>query len=147
MNWLLDTNTVSEQTKRRPDRNVLAWIAAQDPKLVAMSAVTAAELRNGALWAQEPRRTELLDWIESEIQPVFVSRTLPVTIEILMDWLDLARRFTRRRRANSAPDTLIASTARVHGLIVVTRNLRHFAGTGVTIYDPWTDKTETMESL
>jgi predicted nucleic acid-binding protein len=145
--WLLDTNVISERVARRPDHNVIEWIAERRPEQLAISAVTAAELRAGALSASEPRRSELLDWIEREIDVIFASRTLPITIDILMDWLHLARRFALSRKSNSGPDTLIAATARVHGLIVVTRNVRDFAGTGVTLYNPWTDKTTQMESL
>jgi predicted nucleic acid-binding protein len=56
----------------------------------------------------------------------------------------LNRRLAARRLARKAADTLIAATARVYGLTVVTRNVRDFADTGIVVYDPWHDKTHRM---
>jgi hypothetical protein len=70
---------------------------------------------------------------------------LPLTSEILVDWLELARQLAGRRITRAAPDVLIAATARIHNLTVVTRNVRDFADTGVVVYDPWNDQTHSMD--
>jgi hypothetical protein len=72
---------------------------------------------------------------------------LPVTLEILTDWLTLARQVQKRGASRSAPDLLIASTARVHNLILVSRNVKDFAGTGIVLYDPWSGKTHVMDAV
>jgi predicted nucleic acid-binding protein len=68
-------------------------------------------------------------------------RTLPATLEILVDWLDLGRKLSAKGMTRNPADLLIAATARVHGLIVVSRKVRDFAGTGVVVYDPWNSET------
>lgn len=147
MKWLLDTNALSEQVRRRPDLNVLAWISARPPQQVAVSVVTVAELRHGAMSTDEPRRSALLTWIETEIEPAFATHTLPLTVDILVEWMRLGRRLAERRMPRATPDTLIAATARIHDLIVVTRNTRDFTGTGVTVYNPWTQETQVMDRV
>ena len=142
MKWLLDTNVASESVRARPSPAVIRWIAARPPEELAISIVTLAELRDGALTARdEARRRVLSQWIDTEIANSFHNRTLSLTTEILIDWLQLSRRLTAKGRPQVAADLLIASTARVHDLVVASRNTRHFAGTGVIVYDPWSGKT------
>jgi predicted nucleic acid-binding protein len=144
--WLLDTNVLSENVKPRPNRAVEQRIARLASDDVRVSIVTLAELQEGASSApSEKRRRELTGWLEESVIPYFANRTLQLSCEILVDWLSLNKKLTRRRITRSAPDLLIASTARVHNLIVVSRNVRDFADTGVTVYDPWADATHRME--
>jgi toxin FitB len=144
--WLLDTNVVSEGIRPRPDAAVLAWTSQQAESEVAISIVTLAELRQGiSQTEQNDRRRTLAEWIESEVSRSFEKQTLFLTIDVLTDWLSLARRLGALGRPQSAPDLLIAATARVHSLILVTRNLRHFVNTGLVLYDPWTGETHKME--
>lgn len=146
MKWLLDTNVVSETIQARPDAGVMAWMAARAPEQFAISIVTLAELREGAALApDEAKRAFLRQWIDAAIEPFFGDRTLPLSAAILVDWLGLARRLGARGRPQSAPDLLIAATARRHDLILVTRNSRDFAGTGVTLYNPWSNETQVMD--
>ncbi len=72
-------------------------------------------------------------------------RMLSVTLEILVDWLDVGRRLSAKGMTRNSADLLVASTARIHGLIVVSRNVRDFAGTGVVVYDPWNSETHRTE--
>jgi len=92
------------------------------------------------------RRSELERWFATYINPTFGDRTLSVTLDILIDWLQLSRLLHVKGQPRTAVDMLMASTARVHDLIVVTRNTRHFANTGVVLYDPWTGKTHAMDA-
>ena len=147
MKWLLDTNVVSEGVRPGADRKLLTWIAARSPEQLALSMVTLAELREGiSLIEDTQKQLTYSRWIDIELIKSFESRLLPVTLEILTDWLSLARRLERRGASRSAPDLLIASTARVHNLILVSRNVKHFAGTGVVLYDPWSGKTHRMDA-
>jgi predicted nucleic acid-binding protein len=104
-----------------------------------------AELRTGAALADDEKRLELSHWIDNTVAPWMGERCLPITIDVLLSWLTLARRLRVKGMAREAPDLLIAATARVHGLIVVTRNVRDFANAGVIVYDPWHNKTHQMD--
>jgi toxin FitB len=146
--WLLDTNVVSESVRKSPSTKVLNWIAAESPTDTAISIVTLAELRDGASTARdEGKRRKLIEWIDAEIVDSFGNRTLPLTTEILIAWIALSRRLRGKGNTRDPADLLIAATARVHDLTLVSRNTRHFAGTGVVVYDPWSDVTHRMELI
>ena len=147
MKWLLDTNVVSEAMRPRPDVRVLEWINVQSPDDLAISIVTLAELHDGAAMLLDTRRQQRFQqWIVAAITPSFRERTLVLTLEILADWLRLGRALGARGKPQSSPDLLIAATARIHDLVLVTRNVRDFAFTGITIYNPRTNETRRMES-
>jgi predicted nucleic acid-binding protein len=143
--WLLDTNVVSETIRRRPDAAVMNWIAKASTTDTRTSVVVIAEIVEGiSRTSNEVRRRELTHWLDTTIADWLSDQALPITLDILTDWLALNRRLAARRLARKAADTLIAATARVYGLTVVTRNVRDFADTGVVVYDPWHDKTHRM---
>lgn len=146
MRWLLDTNVVSEPIRPRPNQAVLSWLASQAADLMAISIVTLAELRFGAIsTANAARRRQLMEWIESELSPRLEGRVLPLTLDTLTEWLETADALASKGITRDAADLLIAATARVHDLIVVSRNMRDFAATGVVVYDPWSGETHRME--
>ena len=146
MKWLLDSNVVSEPVREKPNSAVVNWLAAKPKGETAISVVTLAELRDGAASARDERkRQQLTSWIESEITQFFEDHTLPLSLDILLDWLALSRKLRRSGHTRDPADLLIAATARVHNLILVSRNIRHFAGTGVVVYDPWSDELHRTE--
>src|SRR5712691_7586210 len=123
----------------------MGWIASTTPEDIAISIVTLAELRDGATSVRnELRRKVLMEWVDTEITNSFRDRMLLLTTAILVDWTRLARRLRAQGIPREAADLLIASTARVHNLIVVSRNIRHFTGTDVILYDPWSGETQHM---
>jgi toxin FitB len=145
--WLLDTNVVSESVRRHPNQQVLSWIAAQPSDTLAISILTIAELQHGiAILANGAREQSFDAWMQTHVIPNFGERTLPLTIEILVGWLELSRVLHAKGRPRSAVDLLIAATARIHDLTVVSRNVRDFNGTGVVVYDPWANKTHAMDA-
>lgn len=146
MRWLLDTNVVSETGRLRPDRKVTTWFSRQPEELMAISMVTLAELREGAaIHVDNQRRNELAQWLDTSVMRWLGENALPVTLEILVDWLDVGRKLSAKGMTRNPADLLIAATARVHGLTIVSRNVRDFAGTGVVVYDPWNSETHRME--
>jgi predicted nucleic acid-binding protein len=143
--WLLDTNVLSEPVQHRPNQAVLNWLRRHPPPEIAVSIVTIAELRVGVdRLRNAQRRAVLTSWMTNEMEPEFREHTLPLTIEILIEWLGLGRRNAVAGKTRAPADLLLAATARVHDLIVVTRNVGDFVGTGVLVYDPWMDKTHQM---
>jgi predicted nucleic acid-binding protein len=146
--WLLDTNVVSEGARDRPTQSVIEWIKAKPVEDLAISIVTLAELQDGAHSnANETRRRKLTGWIETEISGTFHGRILTLSADVLIDWLRLSRRLRAKGLVRDASDLLIAATARVHELRLVTRNTRHFTSTGVIVYDPWNNKTYVMDAI
>lgn len=147
MKWLLDTNVVSESIRPRPEPRVLAWLSSQPAEQMAISIVTLAELRDGASTVTDnARRRRLERWIDREVIGSFANRTLPLTVDILTQWLFLARTLSAKGRPRSAPDLLIAASARIHGLIVVSRNRQDFIGTPISVFDPWTGQLYHMDA-
>jgi len=145
--WLLDTNVVSESIRPRPEPRVVAWLSRQPVEQMAISVVTLAELRDGtSTLTDSARRKRLERWIDSEIIGGFADRTLPLTVEVLTQWLLLARTLSAKGRPRSAPDLLIAATARVHDLIIVSRNYQDFIGTAVSVFDPWTNQSHSLNA-
>ena len=113
---------------------------------MTISIVTLAEIREGIETAAVSERQTLARWFEAEVEGRFLPHALPLSTEILIDWIGLSRKLAAERMMRKAADLLIASTARVHHLTLVTRNVRDFAGTGVVLYDPWNDKTHVMDA-
>ena len=147
MNWLLDTNVLSETIRARPDPAVGSWILSQHWGDLSISTVTLAEIREGIESSMdEQRRRELTNWLEAYIVIPFRDRTLPVDERSLVDWIGMSKLLAQRQITPPAPDLLLAATARIHQLTVVTRNTRDFANTGITVYNPWTDETHKMEA-
>jgi predicted nucleic acid-binding protein len=123
------------------------WLAAQSRDDIAISIVSVAELLNGiASVVDDTRKRELTQWVTIEVLGSSRARRLRVTTEILMVWLQLSQRLRARRETRDPADLLLAATAQAHHLIFVTRNTRHFANTGITVYNPWTDETLKMEA-
>lgn len=137
MTWLLDTNVISELRKSAgsADPGVVSWAAAQVPETLHVSAVTVLELEIGVRRKEraDPDQGALLRrWLDGSVLPTFSGRILPIDTVVAIRAGSLHVPDPRPDR-----DALIAATAAVHGLTVVTRNLRDFAGLDVPLLNPW----------
>jgi toxin FitB len=138
MSYLLDTNVVSELRKIRAgkaDLNVAAWAETVDVHSLYISAITAQELEIGILLAErrDPQQGAILrQWLDAHVVPAFAGRILPVDMAV-------ALRSARLHVPDPRPvrDGLIAATALVHGMTIVTRNVTDFEPTGAQILNPW----------
>ncbi len=138
MNFLLDTNVASEPARPRPDAIVTAWLAAQDLNTLFLSVVTLGELRKGiTVMPASIRKSELERWLRGELLHVFEGRVLPLTPAVAERWGVLEGQRQLAGRPLSVPDAQIAATALEHGLTLVTRNVRDFAGLGAEVLNPW----------
>lgn len=132
--YLLDTNVVSEVRKPRPNAHVIDFLTDAARTDAFLSVITIGELRKGAALKRRSDRasaTRIDAWID-ELQVEYEPRTLSVDREVATVWGELMA-----DRPRPAIDTLIAATALVHGLTLVTRNARDIAGTGVAAVNPW----------
>ena len=138
MRYLLDTNVVSEWTKPRPNVGVIEWLAQVDEDEVFLSVVTFAELRHGIERLPAGRRRRHLDaWLRSELPHRFEGRIALVDGAIADEWGRLVARHEARGRPIQAMDGLIAATAQVHGLTLVTRNPADFQLSVKSVLNPW----------
>lgn len=138
MTFLLDTNVVSEWVKPRPDPGLVAWLTQLDEDEACLSVVTLAELRYGITrLSSGKRRDRLWTWLHDELPDRFEGRVLPVDDRVAFAWGDVTAECAMAGRPIGAMDALIAATARVHALELVTRNVGDFEVTGVVVHNPW----------
>jgi predicted nucleic acid-binding protein len=134
--YLLDTNIVSELRKQRPHGAVVAWLRSLDQRDLYVSAVTLGELQAGIEITRQQdaaKAVEIEAWVDrvSEIWNV-----LPMDAATFRMWAKLMH----RRSDDLFEDAMIAATARVHGLRVVTRNVRDFKDFGVEVFNPYASR-------
>ena len=141
--WLLDTNILSELRRPRPERKVLAFIAAQPLEQLHVSSVTFAEIRFGIeLVADAGRRAELNDWLAHKVRPMFEQRVLGVTADVMFKWRLLVEDGRRAGHTFSQPDLIIAATALHHGLTIVSRDVSDYRKARTPVFNPWSDPPE-----
>ena len=138
MMFVLDTNVVSELRKARTgraDARVMAWAQSVDAADLYVSAITIMELELGVLAIERKDAAQgamLRSWLDQQVLPEFTNRILPVDTAVAQR---CARLHVPDRR--SERDALIAATALVYGMTVVTRNVADFVPTGVRTVNPW----------
>jgi predicted nucleic acid-binding protein len=138
--WLLDTNILSELRRPKPERKVLAFIAAQPLEHLYVSAVTFAEIRFGIeIVADAGRRAELNDWLVHKVRPMFEQRVLAISEDIMFKWRLLVEDGRKARHTFPQPDLIIAATALDHGLTVVSRDVSDYRKDRVPVLNPWLD--------
>jgi predicted nucleic acid-binding protein len=138
MSYLLDTNAISEWVKPRPDHGIVRWLDEVDEDRTYLSVITLGELRKGVDRLADGRRRDRLDrWLTTDLADRFGNRMLPVDTAIATEWGRLLARAEAAGTAIGGIDGLIAATAKVHQLRVVTRNLAHFRHAGVDVISPW----------
>jgi toxin FitB len=134
--YLLDTNVISETVRAQPQASVMAWLDSLQPEQLHISVLSLGEIRKGALLvADTRRRKKLLQWMEATLLPWFADRILPVDENVALQWAELIA--NARAQPLAAIDSLLAATARCHGLCIATRNVRDFTRMDVELCNPW----------
>ncbi|SPF32265.1 Ribonuclease VapC [Candidatus Sulfotelmatobacter kueseliae] len=138
MNFLLDTNAVSEWIKPRPNPGLIGWMESTDEDRVFISVITLAELRYGVeRLAAGARRRRLEEWLGHELPLRFESRILPVDTNVAEAWGKTVSRSDAAGRPMGAMDAFLAATAETHHLTLVTRNVSDFPVLK-EVLNPWT---------
>jgi toxin FitB len=133
--YLLDTNVLSETRKRQPTASVTDWIAATPPDRLHVSVLTLGEIEQGITRVRgrgdHHQASALERWLQ-EVETGFEDRVMPVTLPVAAAW-------GRQQYLRPLPviDALIAATAQVHGMTLVTRNVKDFELAGVQVLNPF----------
>jgi hypothetical protein len=133
--FLLDTNVVSELRKAKAEPNVTAWAASVPIGSLFVSVITILELETGVLLVERrdpPHGALLRSWLDNQVLPAFNNRVLSIDVPVAQRCARLHVPDPRAER-----DAIIAATALVHGMTVVTRNVPDFELTGVPTLNPW----------
>ena len=135
MTYLLDASVLSETRKRQPAAGVAEWIAATPPDRMHISVLTLGEIEQGIARIRgrgdQDQAAALERWL-TDVQAGFEDRILPVSLPVAAAW-------GRQPQTQPVPviDALIAATARVHGLTMVTRNAKDFEPAGIPVLNPF----------
>jgi len=145
--YLLDTNVVSELRKAasgKADKNVTLWASNIPSNQLYISVVTILEVEMGVLAKErtdEHQGEVLRKWLDHVVTPAFAERTLVFDEKIARCCANLQIPDRRSER-----DAMIAATGIIHNMTIVTRNLKDFLGTGVKLYDPWSDDIQEVRN-
>jgi predicted nucleic acid-binding protein len=139
MSFLLDTCTISEPKQKQPNEKMLKWLDAQDESKLFLSVLTVGEIRKGITRLESGRKkAELEKWLE-KLRNRFSRRILSLTEKTFLVWGKMYGEFEKKGTLRPAFDSLLEATALEHDLIFVTRNVKNFQNSQVTILNPWED--------
>jgi toxin FitB len=137
MDFLLDTNAVSEWVKPRPNPGLIRWMESADEDRVFLSVISLAELRYGVeRMPTGARRTRLEQWLRDELPLRFEGRIFSVDESVAEAWGKIVSRSEALGRPISVMDAFLSATAEVHRLALVTRNVSDFPLLKAVV-NPW----------
>jgi toxin FitB len=140
VNYLLDTNVISELVASQPNSNVIRWIEEVDPDRIYLSVIAIGELKKGIEKLPDSKRKERLAvWLQEDLFSRFQDHIFPIDIETMLAWGAITAKLEAAGRPISAMDALLAATAKQHHCTLVTRNTAHFGNTGIQLINPWAD--------
>jgi len=138
MNYILDTNVISELVKKKPNPKVVIWLEKVDPDNIYLSVIALGEIGKGIEKMPASKRKNTLDsWFKEELLVRFHNKILPLDLPVLLAWGELTARLEKRGNPLPAIDSLLAATALQAEFTLVTRNTGDFQFTGISLYDPW----------
>lgn len=138
MAYLLDTCTISEMISVRPRINVLDWFQAQDEGDLYLSIITIGEIEKGIYQLPaSKKRVKLEAWFFDKLVPNFRGRIINIDRKLITTWAKMIAGLKAQGILRPSFDSLLEATALEHDLILVTRNVKNFKGSSVTILNPW----------
>jgi len=138
MKYLLDTCVISEATKPKPSKKVVAWLKKQDEESLYLSVLTFGEIEKGIEKSVDGRRRNKLRlWVEEDLKQRFEGRILPIDMQVASRWGEIQGKSESAGKPLSSIDGLIAVTGLVNNCVVVTRNISDMQQSSVELYNPW----------
>jgi len=136
--YLLDTCLISELVKKVPNSAVVSWLDTQDEQSFYLSVLTIGELQKGiSKLSDGTRKDELQAWVEHDLTLRFMGRIIDIDLETVLIWGRLQGEVEQKGVTLPVMDSLIAATAKAHGLVVVTRNVKDIERCQVRVCNPW----------
>jgi len=140
--YLLDTCTISEFSKPYPDKNVSGWLKSIQPERLFLTSITVGEIRKGlAKLPNSKRKVKISEWINTLLEQ-YESRIIPIDLAVAENWGETQGISENEGKPIPTIDGLIAAVARIHNLILVTRNEQDFENCSVFILNPWRIKAD-----
>jgi predicted nucleic acid-binding protein len=137
--YLLDTKTISELTKPRPNKGLLQFLASVPEYRLFLSVLTIGEIVSGIHRLPESnKKRDLWTWLTTDLVARFNERMLSVDFKCAHLWGQWEAESRKKGEVLPAIDTLLAATAFSNGLAIVTRNSKHFKKLNVRVENPWT---------
>jgi predicted nucleic acid-binding protein len=147
MKYLLDTCVISELVKKEPHPAVISWMDAGDESRMYLSVLTIGELIKGiAKLPDGEKKEKLLSWVSNDLVLRFGRHLVEIDAEIAWAWGTLLGEAEKRGEKLPVVDSLIAVSASVHDLVVVTRNVQDMARCQARVFNPW-EKGGTAASV
>lgn len=140
MAYLLDTCTISEMVSVKPNAKVLKWFESQSEKTLYLSIITIGEIEKGIYQLpQSKKRLRLETWLFDKLAPSFQNRLLEIDRKLMTTWAKMTAELKTKGMIRQSFDSLIEATALHYQLILVTRNVKNFQSSPVTILNLWED--------
>lgn len=138
MNYLLDTNVISEVVSRRPNESVVRWVESLPLDKTYLSVFTIGEIRSGiAQKNTSKRQTRLRDWLDNDLIDGYRGRILSFDVTASLVWGELHGSLKKLGYNMPTADSLIAATALRYEMILVTPNVKDFQQTNIKLLNPW----------
>ncbi|BAY29828.1 plasmid stability protein StbB homolog [Nostoc carneum NIES-2107] len=138
MNYILDTNIISELISTQPNQKVIGWLKGVDAKQTFLSVITIGEIRKGIEKLRESlRKKNIQDWFENELLVQFEGRILTLDLSVILLWGELVGELEKKGRKLPPLDSLIAATTKYYNYTLVTRNKKDFDGIEIVVFNPF----------
>jgi toxin FitB len=138
VNFILDTNVISELVAARPNLKIIEWIQATDADRIFLSVISIGEIKKGIEKLPNSDRIVLLDhWLQEDLLAQFTDQILSIDVQTMLIWGKLVAQLEKLGRPISSIDALLAATAQQWGFTLVTRNIVHFQDIGINLLNPW----------
>jgi predicted nucleic acid-binding protein len=138
VNVLIDTCVISELIRPKPSPRVMTWLDGIPEERIHLSVITLGELRKGILRLDDAKKARRLQaWLDNDVRRRFQGRLLDVDADVALAWGRICAEAERGGYPRPVMGGLLAATALVHGLTLVTRNTSDFSHTRVEVFNPW----------
>ena len=138
MNYLLDTNIISELISNTPNKNVVNFILKLEEESLYLSVITIGEIKVGIeKLDNSKKKAKLLNWLENDLLIRFEHRIVDIDTEVMLKWGFITAKLKKEGKSLPIMDSLIGSTAQAKNLVLLTRNEKDFKNFDIKVINPF----------